>query len=313
MDGIIGIDKPAGLTSFDVVAKLRRATGERRIGHTGTLDPDATGVLVICLGNATRISSKLMEGTKRYSAVICFGASTDTADAGGEVLESMPGMQIASSSLYNALIGFTGSIVQRPPMYSAVKVGGKKLYELARQGLTAERPERQVTIGSLAAHIPQGKESILYGDRIPLDIECSHGTYIRSLCEDIGKSLGVPSHMSALRRTWSSGWAIEDCLSLEQSLELALKGDLAPRLMDIGRALGWMHTIVLEKADEVLVSHGGSLVSEIPEGTSEVLLVNSDGRALAIAEAHRPPSTEGGKSILKPKTVFVKPEEIVNA
>ena len=313
MDGIIGIDKPAGLTSFDVVAKLRKATGERRIGHTGTLDPDATGVLVICLGSATRISSKLMQGIKRYSAVICFGTSTDTADASGEIIESMPGMAIESSSLQEALDRFRGEIAQKPPMYSAVKVGGKKLYELARHGVMVDRPERLVTISWLRASLPQGKDRIFFGDLVPLEIECSHGTYIRTLCEDIGRSLGVPSHMSSLRRTWSSGWAAEDCPNLDRALDLAVKGEFAPLIKDISGSLSWMHSITLGEAEETLVCHGGSIVADIPEGTSEVLLVDSKGRAVAIAEVHRLPAADIVKSVLKPKTVFIKPEEIGNA
>ncbi|HOG53562.1 MAG TPA: tRNA pseudouridine(55) synthase TruB [Bacillota bacterium] len=313
MDGIIGIDKPAGLTSFDIVARLRNATGERRIGHTGTLDPDATGVLVICIGSATRISSRLMHGTKRYSAEICFGTSTDTADASGEMLDSSPYMSIASSSFAAALSGFIGEIVQKPPMYSAVKVGGKKLYELARHGLTVDRPGREVTISELKASLPEGKDRILFGDRVPLEIECSHGTYIRTLCEDIGRSLGVPSHMSSLRRTWSSGWAEEDCLGLEQALELARKGELQPRLKDISSALPWMQAIALDKAELKLVCNGGSIAAYSLEGATEVLLVGPGGRAAAIAEVHRLPSNAPDKSILKPKTVFIKPEETANA
>ncbi|HNV34378.1 MAG TPA: tRNA pseudouridine(55) synthase TruB [Bacillota bacterium] len=308
MDGVIGIDKPKGITSFDVVARMRRATGERRIGHAGTLDPDAVGVLVLCLGSATRISSYLMEGRKRYSAVISFGRSTDTGDSSGSTVEEMPDMEVPSAAFAEALKWFRGRITQRTPMYSAVKVGGRKLYELARKGLEVERPDRTVEIYSLEGAPDGASGKIAYGTSAGIEVECSHGTYIRTLCEDIGKALGVPSHMSALRRTWSSGWAIDDCIPLDEAESMAAEGRSGEFMRSIEAALPEMRKITLDGAEASRVMNGSPTVVVCPEGTGEAMLLGPDGRALAIASIAG--AGGGGSKVAKPRIVFRVPEVV---
>ena len=208
-DGILVIDKPRDWTSMDVCAKLRGALGERRIGHCGTLDPMATGILVVFVGRATR-AVEFTEGyDKEYEAALRLGLTTDTQDVTGRVLEERPA-QVSREELEAALEGFRGSISQVPPMYSAVKVGGKKLYELARRGKEVERRPRQIQIHRLTL-LGQGEE----GDWL-LRVSCSKGTYIRTLCHDIGQALGCGGTLSRLRRTrvgpFTRGIPLEEAL-----------------------------------------------------------------------------------------------------
>lgn len=307
MDGVIGIDKPAGVTSFDVVARIRRATGEKRIGHAGTLDPDAVGVLVLCLGSATRISSYLMEGRKRYSAEMTFGRSTNTGDSSGSTVEDMPEMQILVDDFLKSLEGFQGRIIQRTPMYSAVKVGGRKLYELARKGLEVDRPDRNVEIFSICGAAHGGSGTISYGGTAQIDVECSQGTYIRTLCEDIGRALGVPAHMSRLRRTRSSGWSIDDCLSLEEAERLAVDGRILGSMRTIAESLPDMFASALDASDASKVMNGSPVIVDCPEGTNEMVLLDDEGAALAIASVGGV-SDMNGRKIAKPRVVFKVPE-----
>ena len=206
MTGILLVDKPADWTSHDVVAKLRGVTGERRIGHSGTLDPMATGLLVVFLGRATRAVEFAEADEKTYLAEICLGVTTDTQDSTGTVLErhtDIPGRE----TLEAALAPFRGEIEQIPPMYSAVKRGGKKLYELARKGVEVERAPRRVTIRELT--LLEGE-----GERYRLRVRCSKGTYIRTLCHDIGQALGCGACMSALRRTQAGAFSVEQAQPL---------------------------------------------------------------------------------------------------
>ena len=207
MNGIIVVDKPSGWTSQDVCAKLRGVLGERRIGHGGTLDPMATGVLPVFCGRATRAAEFCENSEKSYIASMRPGIVTDTQDTTGTVLERHSA-DITEADILAVLPAFTGEISQLPPMYSAVKVGGKKLYELARVGKTAERKPRSVTIFSLGL---LGRDG---GDYI-LEVTCSKGTYIRTLISDIGEKLGCGAAMSALRRTKAGGYSIEEAVPLE--------------------------------------------------------------------------------------------------
>ncbi len=193
MNGIVIVDKPAGWTSQDVCSKLRGALGERRVGHSGTLDPMATGVLPVFVGRATRAVGFAQSDAKRYTAALRLGIVTDTQDTSGSVLEAHPA-DVTEAALLAVLPEFTGEISQVPPMYSAVKIGGKKLYELARRGQIVERPARDVTISSITLLRREGEDFIL-------DIACSKGTYIRTLCHDIGRRLGCGGAMASLRRT----------------------------------------------------------------------------------------------------------------
>ena len=201
--GILVIDKPAGWTSMDVCAKLRGVFHEKRVGHSGTLDPMATGVLPVFVGRATRAVEFAEKSDKEYIAGLKLGVITNTQDTTGEVLETRP-VQISREQLEAALEKFRGDIMQVPPMYSAIKINGKKLYELARKGREVERPARPVTIKALEILEQQGED--LYTIRV----RCTKGTYIRTLCHDIGQALGCGGCMASLRRTMAAGFTPEN-------------------------------------------------------------------------------------------------------
>ncbi len=207
--GFFNIDKPYGITSHDVVSKVRRGISMKKVGHAGTLDPLATGVLVICVGGATRLSDYVMHTHKRYHAEIVLGVATTTYDAEGEITLQQPAEHITQADVEAHLPQFIGTIQQLPPMYSAIKKGGKKLYELARAGQTIELEPRTITIHEL---------NILAwtNTTFTLDIVCQAGTYIRSLAHDLGQALGVGAHLGGLRRTESGAFRVEDALNLEQ-------------------------------------------------------------------------------------------------
>lgn len=211
-NGIIIIDKPAGWTSMDVCAKLRGILKERRIGHGGTLDPMATGVLPVFVGNAAKAVEFAEKGDKEYIAGLRLGLVTNTQDSTGEVLETRP-VRVSREELEAVLPRFTGAIEQIPPMYSAIKVQGKKLYELARKGQEVERRPRPVTIRALELMEQTGEAEYL------LRVRCSKGTYVRTLCHDIGQALGCGGCMSFLRRTMAAGFTLGDAVTLERVQE----------------------------------------------------------------------------------------------
>lgn len=206
--GILLIDKPAGWTSHDVVAKARRLTGQRRIGHTGTLDPMATGLLVLCLGNATRLVEYLIGHDKAYTGEIVLGLNTTTDDAEGEVLDRRDVPPLTDALLRALEMRFGGRLRQRPPAHSALKVQGRRAYELARAGVAVELAEREVTIHRL-------RLARVGANRLAADVECGAGTYIRSLARDIGEALGCGGHLGALRRTRVGSFDVRDALTLE--------------------------------------------------------------------------------------------------
>lgn len=210
MNGILIVNKEKGYTSHDVVAKLRGILGMKKIGHTGTLDPDATGVLPVCIGKATKVCGVLTDRDKTYEAVIRFGVTTDTLDLSGTVQEEKP-VTITAAQLQNTLSSFTGEISQLPPMYSAVKVNGKRLYELARKGQEVERKPRNVTIYELEL-----LEENLAKKECTIRVHCSKGTYIRSLCHDIGQALGCGAAMKALTRTKVGRFELAQAMTLSQ-------------------------------------------------------------------------------------------------
>ena len=213
INGIINLKKEAGMTSHDAVFKLRKILHEKKIGHGGTLDPDVVGVLPIAVGKATRVIEYMTEAGKIYRGQICLGYSTTTEDASGECLETTPVSDVAVEEVDLALRSFIGEITQIPPMYSAVKVNGKRLYEYARAGQIVERPERHVTIYDFKRTSPlEFKDDCCY-----FDFEvCSKGTYIRTLSVDLGKKLGYASHMSYLEREASAGLRLENALTLAE-------------------------------------------------------------------------------------------------
>ncbi|MBN6185783.1 tRNA pseudouridine(55) synthase TruB [Aneurinibacillus sp. BA2021] len=236
LSGIIPLYKPAGMTSHDCVMKVRRIARTKKVGHTGTLDPDVTGVLPICIGPATKVADYLHEAPKMYRATMTLGAATDTQDAGGEIVEEKAiEPPLTEARLREAVARFMGEIEQLPPMYSAVKVDGKRLHELAREGKTVERKARTVTIFDL--HIEE-MHLELARPTVTFTVTCSKGTYVRTLCVDIGAALGYPAHMSYLQRIKSGPFTLEQCVTFEQMEAAAGQGQLQSLLhpLDLGLA-----------------------------------------------------------------------------
>ena len=223
ISGIINLKKEAGMTSHDAVFKLRKILQEKKIGHGGTLDPDVTGVLPIAVGKATRVIEYMTEAGKVYEGEITIGFSTTTEDAGGEIVKTTPVTELDEETVDKAMASFEGEITQIPPMYSAVKVNGKKLYEYARAGEEVERPQRQVTITEFVRTSPIELENGTA--RFTFRVACSKGTYVRTLSVDLGAKLGYASHMSALRRTASAGLTLDKALTLSQISEMVEAGD----------------------------------------------------------------------------------------
>ena len=219
MNGVININKPKGFTSHDVVARLRRILSMKKIGHTGTLDPDAVGVLPICVGRATKAAELLTATEKEYIAKVALGAETDTQDASGKVLRSAR-VSVTEAEINSVAQSFLGEISQIPPMYSAIKQDGKKLYELAREGKTVERKPRLVTIKEIEV-----LEINLDDNWFIMRVACSKGTYIRTLCQDIGEKLGCFAHMAELSRTKSGRFGLEDSFTLEDIEKAVELGD----------------------------------------------------------------------------------------
>lgn len=221
MNGVININKPLGITSHDVVYRLRKLLSIKKIGHTGTLDPDASGVLPMCIGRATKVADMLTAQDKQYVAEVTLGSATDTLDKTGTVTETAE-VNVTKADILKAVAEFVGDIEQIPPMYSAIKVDGKKLYELAREGVEIERKPRQVQIDAIEV-----LDIDLNAGRFSMKVDCSKGTYIRTLCDDIGRRLGCFAHMSALERTKSGRFDISESYTLEQIEEMFGNGDLS--------------------------------------------------------------------------------------
>lgn len=245
MNGVIIVNKPKGITSFQVVSKVRKIVGEKKVGHTGTLDPLATGVLPICIGKATKIIDYIMEGKKGYSVSFELGKITDTYDSEGKVIEEKSIESINEEDVLKAIEAFKGPIMQEPPMYSALKQNGKRLYELARKGIEVEREKRPVTIYSI--------ENIQVSlPKISMDVVCSKGTYIRSLCYDIGKELEVGAFMTELKRTFSSPFSINDAINYDDLEKVIIEDNL----IDIDRTLDSYDRIIVENGYEKLLLNG---------------------------------------------------------
>lgn len=264
MNGIIILDKPSGFTSFDAVAVLRGLSHQKKIGHTGTLDPMATGVLPILLGRAAKALNFLPDTDKEYVASFRLGERRDTGDITGEVVEQSPA-PVALEALEAALPRFRGEILQVPPMYSAVSVGGKRLYELARKGLEVDRPARPVTISrlELLSYDPQTKEG-------SLRVGCSKGTYIRVLIEDLARAAGSCGTMTALRRTSACGFSQEDAHSLEALKALAAEGRLEEALLPVEGLFALYPAVRVSPAQATRFQNGGGLdlarLRGVPEG-----------------------------------------------
>lgn len=252
LNGIICINKPSGFTSFDVIAKLRGILGLKRLGHAGTLDPMATGVLPVFAGKATRACDMLPDRDKTYEAEFRLGMTSDTLDIFGKTEVSGSFANISASDIEKTLQIFKGNILQTPPMYSAVSVNGKRLYELARKGIEVEREKRPVTVYEL--ELKSYNKSNGCGE---LHISCSKGTYIRTLISDIGTELGCGAVMSALTRTKACGFSIEDCVTIEELQELANKGISAQKyLYPIENAFLFLNEIKLNSDQEKMYHCG---------------------------------------------------------
>jgi len=251
--GVINIHKDKGYTSHDVVAKLRGIVGQKKIGHTGTLDPDATGVLPVCLGKATKLCDMLTDKNKTYETVMLLGKETDTQDISGNVLCENSTDKLEEEGVKKAILSFIGDYMQVPPMYSALKVNGKKLYELAREGVEVERKARPVTILEI-----QIKEINL--PRVRMEVSCSKGTYIRTLCHDIGEKLGCGACMEELIRTRVSRFKLEDSLTLSQVQELKEAGDLDKILVPIDEMFSDYEAITLKEEYMSFVYNGNTFM-----------------------------------------------------
>lgn len=239
MDGVVVLLKPPGMTSSNAVYDVRRIFGEKRVGHIGTLDPGAAGVLPICLGRATRLFDYLVEKEKTYIAEVCFGVSTDTQDVFGTVLDRSE--QVVSTEMIEAVLPrFYGEIDQIAPAYSALKVDGRKMYELARSGEHVPERVRRVCVSELSLLRETAPNRFL------LRVRCSRGTYIRTLCEDIGRALDVPAHMSFLLRTAAGPFRIEDALTVSELESLRDEGRLKEKLMSCEQALMFLPELRLE-------------------------------------------------------------------
>lgn len=253
MNGIIVIDKPAGYTSFDVVAVMRKICATKKIGHAGTLDPMATGVLPILVGNATKAQELFPDTDKTYLAAFRFGLTTDTQDITGKILsETRP--CVKKREVIAALSQFRGKIMQVPPMYSALKKNGKKLYELARQGVEVQRDAREITIFTL--ELQSFDEESFEGELL---VTCSKGTYIRKLCADLGELLGCGAVLTQLRRTKACGFSIEQSISLQRAKELAQTGELSGHIAPVQAAFSLYPEINISPAQAKRFKNGGSL------------------------------------------------------
>ncbi|MBS1794155.1 MAG: tRNA pseudouridine(55) synthase TruB [Acidobacteria bacterium] len=313
LDGILIIDKPEGLTSHDVVARCRRILRTKKIGHTGTLDPFATGVMVVLVGRATRLAQFLDRDAKEYEALVRFGFETDSGDRTGVKKEGEKGRRgeeetIGSGEIEAVLGGFRGEILQTPPMYSAKKVAGKKLYELARKGIEIERQPVRVNIYELelsdewrgADGAAQSADSLLSTLHSPLKVVCSAGTYIRVLAEDIGRALGTGAHLAELRRTRAGKFGIERAVTLERLEELAAADGVGDILVSMNDAVAHLGEVRLSGEEAAKIRNGMKLKyvsGEYQDGAT--LRLTADGELLAIG------FYEAAEKIVQPRLVLV--------
>lgn len=278
MNGIININKPKGITSHDVVYRLRKILNIKKIGHTGTLDPDASGVLPMCVGRATKTADMLTAQDKQYIAEVTLGSATDTLDSSGTVTETAE-VSVSEEDILNTAKEFLGDIEQIPPMYSAIKKDGQRLYELARQGIEVKREPRTVHIDSIEI-----KDFDLENNKFVMKVDCSKGTYIRSLCDDLGRRLGCFAHMSALERTRSGRFKIEEAYTLEQVEEMLDGGD-AGFLIPIDRVFEEYGKIVVSNRKAAQICHGLKVRAQGTENGEIYRVYDEGGRFLTISTA----------------------------
>lgn len=300
--GILPLLKPAGMTSHDCVYRIRKLFQTKKVGHTGTLDPSVTGVLPICIGRATKVAEYMSDFGKTYEAEVTLGFSTITEDADGEVLESKPVYETWSEAeIHTTLQSFIGEQTQIPPMYSAVKVNGKKLYEYARANQTVIRPERTITVYDMSLLSINKKTDHTFS--IAFSVRCSKGTYIRTLAVAIGEALGYPSHMSNLIRTASGPYTISDCITLDALKEMELE-EREQQLRPFQEVLNDWPRIVVDQDVEIQVRHGAVLPTDVLGASERVTVYTSDHELLAIYKPH--PSKS---AMMKPEKMFLSPVE----
>jgi len=276
MDGILNINKSPGMTSFDVVARVKRITGERHTGHAGTLDPMATGVLPVCLGQATRVIEFLFDETKTYRAEVKLGITTDTYDSTGKILKTADASDITREMVETVLEKFRGQILQTPPMYSAIKHKGKPLYKLARSGIEVERESRPAYIYRL--------EFINWRPPVfSLEIVCGKGTYIRSLAHDIGEALGSGAVMTNLIRSRVGPFTIEDAITLLQLEEACSRGQIGMYLYPADYVLSHFNAVVVSKGQQISLVQGSPVTLELT-GEAGPSAATSGSRSRAYSE-----------------------------
>jgi tRNA pseudouridine55 synthase len=283
--GVLVVDKPTGLSSHDVVQELRRILGIRRIGHTGTLDPRASGVLLACVGRGTKVARFLTGHDKEYQAVIKLGATSDTYDAEGEIKETQENCKVSSDRIREAVDSFKGEIWQLPPLHSAVKYRGKRLYQYAREKEKVERTKRKVEI----------KEIIIENLDVPfveLKVSCSKGTYIRSLAHDLGQKLGCGAYLFSLRRTRVGPFGLEDALSPGKIAEVKKEGRIGEALIPIEEALAHLPSVAVAEDSVQRIQQGAPLVSSSVsslggsfEQDQSISVTDQQGRIIAIGKA----------------------------
>lgn len=262
IDGIVILDKAIGISSNRALQEVKRIFDAQKAGHTGSLDPLATGVLPLCLGEATKVSQFLLDSDKKYRAKLKLGIRTDSGDCEGNVLESCADFQVSQLQIEEALTAFKGEIEQVPPMYSALKVNGVPLYKMARKGQTVERKARRITVYSIEL-------TAFEGDELELEIACSKGTYIRTIADDLGQALGCGAHIIALRRTQAGAFTEADCVTTQVLMEECESGGLSvidEHLIPMDKAIADLPEVVLPSITASFIKNGQSvLVRHLPE------------------------------------------------
>lgn len=290
--GYVVIDKPAGWTSHDVVARVRRIVDEKRVGHAGTLDPAATGVLPVAVGQATRTVEYLADSSKSYRAWIQFGVTTDSADGDGEIVATSDPSELHLDLIDQVLPQFRGPISQRPPMHSAIKVGGKRLYEFARQGVEIDVPEREITIYGLQVVEWSAPE-------LCIDVDCAKGTYIRALARDIGDAVGTGAHLARLVRTRTGPFTLTDAMTLEDLERALVDRDWEEIAFPPDKVLEDRSAVVLGSSQTIDWGHGKSIGLEMAEGITPIVRAyDVHGRWLGVG------SVDLANSTLRPVKVI---------
>lgn len=303
VNGILNIYKEKGYTSHDVVARLRGIVGQRKIGHTGTLDPDAEGVLPVCLGRATKVCELLTDKDKTYETVMLLGCTTDTQDISGEILEEKDTASLSEEQVTDCIQEYIGEYNQIPPMYSAIKINGKKLYELAREGKTVERKARKVTI--LNIRILEIKLP-----RVRMEVNCSKGTYIRTLCHDIGQTLGCGACMESLLRTKVGRFTVGESVKLDEIQEYVKEGRLNEKLISLDDVFMDRREVTVKAAQKQLAYNGNALPLKGVEPKNgfengeQVRIYDEERRFIGIYVY------EESKKRLKPEKMFLDQEEL---